>query len=97
MPIHVPRSTAIKKQETLAKREEALRNVLRNNVALEKQHLAAEKVRVAFINMLKAKEHWIDKSGVNSERQLANIEAERRYWQDIEVTEIISKYNKDED
>ena len=99
MPLHVPRSSAVRKQEVLEKREAQLFRVLREAKSKSRVQEAAENVRVAQLNVIKAKLHWESTFQAEDENHKTSqnrrrLEKERGRWKSIEVEEIIQAYRK---
>ena len=94
MPTHVPRSKPTKKLDILARRETALRNALIASEGQEKLHSAAESVRIAQLNVIKAKlATFRDRGGLHTKIESgATIDRELKRWSEISPAEIVSIY-----
>jgi len=99
MPSFVPRTAPIRKKEILEKRETELRHALKQNGSLEKINRLAEKVRVAHLNLLKAKKHLDqtfrpEDNTVEHDRRSAKIDEQVTKWTKYSAEEIIETFKK---
>lgn len=96
MPTHVPRSEPTKKLDILARREAALRSAVSSDVSREKLYIAAEAVRIAHLNVIKAKLAALrDRSGLDTKIEPSEkIARELKRWREISPAEIVMIYQK---
>jgi len=96
VPTHVPRSKPTKKLDILVRRETALRNAIIANECEEKQHRAAESVRMAHLNVIKAKlAAFRDRDGLHTKTEPGvKIDQELKRWREILPAKIVSIYQE---
>lgn len=92
MPSHVPRTTPVRKQEILEKREAELCHALKHASPQDRIYRLSEKVREAQLNLIKAKKH-LDQSFTPEDR---TVEQEQRLENLINKTEVWIKYSSHE-
>jgi hypothetical protein len=99
MPSYVPRTTPVRKQEILEKREAELCHALRQALSPDRINRLSEKVREAQLNLIKAKKH-LDQSfkaedrTVEQEQRLENLNKQTELWLKYTSQEIIELYRK---
>jgi hypothetical protein len=99
MPIFVPRTSPVRKQEILEKREVELSHALRQGASPERITRLSEKVREAQLNLIKAKKHLDqlfrpeDRTNEQGQR-LANLNEQTEMWNKYTSKEIIERYKK---
>ena len=97
MPTHPPRSEATKKVDILARRETALRRAILDRHNDEQLHCAAEAVRVAQLNLIKAKLASVQYGKKGLATRIvpgAKIERQMKQWCEITSNEIVAMYEE---
>jgi hypothetical protein len=97
MPSYPPRSETVRKREILEKRERELKHALKNKFQEIKIQRAAEKVRTAQLNLIKAEAHWnqtyqISEESSQQKMREMNIKKKLALWQEITWQEIVLRY-----
>jgi chromosomal replication initiation ATPase DnaA len=99
MTSYIARSGGEKKKNILRQKELALRGDIRREVAEEKLHRSAEKVRLAQLGVIKALSHEAEPARSEDEERVADtlkrLEEAEEYWTDVLVEEIIEMYSTD--
>ena len=97
MPRFVPRNEPIRKQEILEKREDELRHQLKHDSSQEKLSRAAEKVREAHLNYIKAQKHLsqpyrVEDDTPEKEAHRKNLDEQAVLWKQYTIEEIVGAY-----
>ncbi len=98
MPSYVPRNKPIRKKEILEKREIQLLRQIKNSSS-EKVHIAAEKVREAHQNYIKAQKHVAEVFFAEGETPVNNLrrkkfDEQQRLWEQRTTEEIVGIYDE---
>ncbi len=84
-----------KKIRILEKRERELHHALKNEFSIQKIAAVAEKVRIAKLNMYKARLAQIPPADGRWERREKLWKAKSEQWQSHTLEEIVRRYAKD--
>lgn len=97
MPSYPPRSQPFRKKEILDKRIEELVHAVKHDYAPEKIEAAAEKVRFAYLKLCKGTIEGGRKFRAEDDDPSFAAKAKREYdeWQNLPVTEILSRFAGD--
>lgn len=97
MPIFPPRNEPIKKKEQLSQRESELKLALSKKLPAEKINKAAERYRIAYLSLLKAKVHE-DKERLYKDKpplhDAESLQKEILTWTNKTVEEIIKDFEQ---
>jgi hypothetical protein len=99
MPSYVPRlNEPYQKREIVSKREAQLVRLLKTSRESGAVNRAAEKVRQAHLNLLKAEREIIapDQTiGADVDAHLTKIREQTARWENLSIPEIVAKYSAD--
>jgi hypothetical protein len=86
-----------RKTQTLLQREEELRNALKHGATEHKVAKAAERIRVAKQNLVKALKFALAEkklTGTSDDGRVASLDREATLWKEMSTDEIIELYRK---
>ena len=96
MPSQVPRINSTKKREQLLQRVQELEHALHSNFSREKLVRAAEKLRRAYLSLLKAELYWAQDAkvrGSDVDERIGKIQNDTQRWSEKSVDEILHDTN----
>ncbi len=98
MSLYPPRREPFKKKEIFDKRVSELKHAIKNDYPKNKVVAAAEKLRIAKLNLLKGKMAQFEELSLKSkDERLGNkVWRDIEIWNRLEIDEIVERYLKND-